>query len=187
MYTKALRNCFDNFRDDRLGPSRIRRNEMGTRRQLSERQKAFARLVHEQIPPYRAYALAGYRRHHSNAYRLRENEGVRQFLSELEAQTMERHEVTIDSLLTELEEARLNAKAAKQPSSEVSAVMGKAKLSGLLVDRQEIKDVSNMNMEELVQAVRENMGDEADVALKALGLKADAGQTKRENQEGGKS
>jgi hypothetical protein len=65
--------------------------------------------------------------------------------------------------------------------------MGKAKLTGLLVDRQEIKDVSNMNMEELVQAVRDNMGDEADVALKALGLKADAGQTKRENQEGEKS
>jgi phage terminase small subunit len=109
---------------------------------------------------------------------------VRQFLSELEAKTMKRHEVTVDSLLTELEEARLNAKAAKQPSSEVSAVMGKAKLTGLLVDRQEIKDVSNMNMEELVQVVRDNMGDEADVALKALGLQADAGQTKREKQDG---
>jgi phage terminase small subunit len=160
---------------------------MGARRQLSERQKSFARLVHEQIPPYRAYALAGYRPHPSNPYRLREDERVQQYLSELEAQTMERHEVTVDSLLTELEEARLNAKAAKQPSSEVSAVMGKAKLAGLLVDRQEIKDVSNMNMEELVQAVRDNMGDEAEIVLKALGLKADAGQTKRENQEGEKS
>src|SRR5262245_38159299 len=118
---------------------------MVAERQLSQRQKTFARLVHEQVPPYRAYALAGYCQHHSNAYRLRENEGVKQYLSELEAQTMKRHEVTIDSLLTELEEARLNAKAAKQPSSEVSAVMGKAKLTGLLVDRQEIKDVSSMN------------------------------------------
>jgi Terminase small subunit len=160
---------------------------MGARRQLSERQKSFVRLIHEQIPPYRAYALAGYRRHHSNAYRLRENEGVKQYLSELEAQTMKRHEVTVDSLLTELEEARLHAQAAKQPSSEVSPVMGKAKLAGLLVDKQEIKEVSNMNMEELVQAVRHNMGDEADVALKALGLKADAGQTKREKQDGEKS
>src|SRR5215207_5428684 len=186
MYTKALRNCFDNFRDDRLGPSRIRRNEMGTRRQLSERQKAFARLIHEQVPPYRAYALAGYRRHHSNAYRLRENEGVRQFLSELEAKTMKRHEVTVDSLLTELEEARLNAKAAKQPSSEVSAVMGKAKLSGLLVDRQEIKDLSSMNMGELIQSVRDNLGDDAEIALKALGLDGYGAQTKRESQEGEK-
>jgi Terminase small subunit len=157
---------------------------MGIRRQLSERQKSFARLVHEQVPPYRAYGLAGYRRHHSNAYRLRENEGVKQYLSELEAQTMKRHEVTVDTLLTELEEARLNAKAAKQPSSEVSAIMGKAKLTGLLVDRQEIKDVSNMNTDELIQAVRDNMGDDADIALKALGLDGYAAQTKQENQEG---
>jgi len=160
---------------------------MAARRQLSERQKAFARLVHEQVPPYQAYGLAGYRQHESNPYRLRENERVKRYMSELEAQTMERHEVTVDSLLTELEEARLNAKAAKQPSSEVSAIMGKAKLAGLLVDRQEIKDVSNMNMEELIQSVRDNMGDEAEIVLKALGLKADAGQTKRENQEGEKS
>jgi hypothetical protein len=160
--------------------------EMGARRQLSERQKSFARLVHEQVPPYRAYALAGYRRHHSNAYRLREKEGVKRYLGELEAQTMKRHEVTVDSLLTELEEARLNAKTTKQPGAEISAVMGKAKLTGLLVDRQEIKDVSKMNPEELVQAVRDNLGDEADVVLKALGLDADAGQTKREKQQGGK-
>jgi hypothetical protein len=151
---------------------------------LNHRQKAFARLVHEQVPPYRAYALAGYRHHESNPYRLRENERVKRYLSELEAQTMKRHEVTVDTLLTELEEARLNAKAAKQPSSEVSAIMGKAKLTGLLVDRQEIKDVSNMNTDELIQAVRDNMGDDADIALKALGLDGYAAQTKQENQEG---
>ena len=130
--------------------------------------------------------LAGYRPHDSNAYRLRENERVKQYLSELEAQTMKRHEVTVDSLLTEFEEARLNAKTTKQPAAEISAVMGKAKLTGLLVDRQEIKDVSSMNMEELIQTVRDNFGDEADIALKALGLDANAGQTKREKQEGEK-
>jgi Terminase small subunit len=159
---------------------------MGVRRQLSERQKSFARLVHEQVPPYKAYALAGYRRHHSNAYRLRDNEGVKRYLSELEAQTMKQHQVTVDSLLNELEEARLNAKAVKQPSCEVSAVMGKAKLTGLLVDRQEVKDVSKMDMEELVQAVRDNMGDDADIALRALGLDAYAAQTKQGKHEGQK-
>jgi phage terminase small subunit len=167
---------------------------MGTRRQLSERQKAFARFVHEQVPPYGAYALAGYRPHESNPYRLSEDERVKRYLSELEARTMKRHEVTIDSLLTELEEARLNAKAAKQPSSEVSAVMGKAKLTGLLVDKQEIKDVSNMNMEELIQSVRDKLGDQAEIVLKALGLAPQAtqtnqssSQTKLENKEGEKS
>ena len=96
---------------------------------------------------------------------------------------MKRHDVTVDALLTELEEARLNAKTTKQPAAEISAVMGKAKLTGLLVDRQEVKDVSNMNMEELIQTVRDNFGDEAEIALKALGLDANAGQTKRGKQE----
>ncbi len=99
---------------------------------------------------------------------------------------MKRHEVTVDSLLTELEEARLNAKTTKQPGAEISAVMGKAKLTGLLVDRQEIKDVSKMNMEELIQSVRENLGDEAEIVLKALGLDTRDRQTKREKQEGEK-
>jgi phage terminase small subunit len=161
---------------------------------LSERQKAFARLVHEQVPPYRAYALAGYRPHESNPYRLSENERVKQYMCELEARTMERHQVTVDTLLTELEEARLNAKSAKQPSSEVSAIMGKAKLAGLLVDKQEIKDVSNMNMEELIQSVRDKLGDQAEIVLKALGLAPQAAQTnqsssqtRQENKEGEKS
>jgi hypothetical protein len=156
---------------------------MVAQQQLSERQKSFVRLIHEQVPPYRAYPLAGYRRHHSNAYRLRENEGVKQYLGELEAQTMKRHEVTVDSLLTELEEARLNAKAAKQPSSEVSAVMGKAKLTGLLVERQEVKEVSGMNQEELIQAVQEKFGDQADVVLRAVGLDAHTAQTEQASSQ----
>jgi len=111
--------------------------------------------VHEQVPPYRAYVLAGYRPHESNPYRLSENERVKQYTYQLEARTMKRHEVTVDSLITELEEARLNAKEAKQPSSEVSAIMGKAKVTGLLVDKQEVKQVSDMGMEELVQVMCE--------------------------------
>jgi hypothetical protein len=38
-------------------------------------------------------------------------------------------------LLAELEEARLNAKKMKQPASEISATMGKAKWSCLLLDK----------------------------------------------------
>jgi hypothetical protein len=108
---------------------------------------------------------------------------VKQYLSELEAQTMKRHKVTIDSLLTELEEARLNAKTTRQPAAEISAVMGKAKLAGLLVDKQEIKDVSNMNMEELIQSVRDKLGDQAEIVLKALGLAPQAAQTNHSSSQ----
>jgi hypothetical protein len=91
-------------------------------KQLSERAKTFCRLVCENVAPYRAYELAGYRKHRSNCYRLSENERVRQQIQEEQAMTLKRHEITVDTLLGQLEEARQNAKTLKQPASEVSAV-----------------------------------------------------------------
>jgi phage terminase small subunit len=54
-------------------------------------------------------------------------------LEELRKKVMERHEITVDTLLAELEEARKAALDAETPqtSAAVSATMGKAKLLGL--------------------------------------------------------
>ena len=54
-------------------------------------------------------------------------------LEELRIPIMERHKVTVDSLLLELEEARQVALGAETPqtSAAVTATMGKAKLCGL--------------------------------------------------------
>lgn len=54
-------------------------------------------------------------------------------LEELRKKVMERHEITVDTLLAELEEARTAALCAETPqtSAAVSATMGKAKLLGL--------------------------------------------------------
>ena len=54
-------------------------------------------------------------------------------LEELRKKVMERHEITVDTLLAELEVARKKALAAETPqiSAAVSATMGKAKLLGL--------------------------------------------------------
>ncbi|MDE2421632.1 MAG: terminase small subunit [Gammaproteobacteria bacterium] len=52
-------------------------------------------------------------------------------LDELRAEHLERHNVTIDSLIIELEDARKTAKDNMNPSAMVSATMGKAKLMGL--------------------------------------------------------
>lgn len=54
-------------------------------------------------------------------------------LEELRKKVMERHEITVDTLLDELEEARKAALGAETPqtSAAVSATMGKAKLLGL--------------------------------------------------------
>ncbi|MBI6563252.1 terminase small subunit [Pseudomonas synxantha] len=58
---------------------------------------------------------------------------VQSRLEELRKKVMERHEITVDTLLAELEEARKAALDAETPqtSAAVSATMGKAKLLGL--------------------------------------------------------
>jgi phage terminase small subunit len=54
-------------------------------------------------------------------------------IAELREAVMDRHQITVDTLLAELEEARTAALAAETPqtSAAVSATMGKAKLLGL--------------------------------------------------------
>ena len=58
---------------------------------------------------------------------------VRARIDAIKAQTMKRHNITIDMLLEELEEARIVALKAKIPQAgaAISATMGKAKLCGL--------------------------------------------------------
>ena len=63
-----------------------------------------------------------------------------------------RHEISEDSLLEELEQARLAALENQQASAAVAATMGKAKLCGMLVERKETGkpgDFDNMSIEEL--------------------------------------
>lgn len=61
-------------------------------------------------------------------------------VSELQAKAAERHEITVDDLVRELEEARIAASTAEKPQAAamVAATLGKAKLLGLIVDRQEL-------------------------------------------------
>lgn len=56
-------------------------------------------------------------------------------MSELQTKTAKKVEVTIETIATELDEARELAKAEKQPSPMVQASLGKAKLYGLIVDK----------------------------------------------------
>lgn len=65
--------------------------------------------------------------------RLLENPKITQRLAVLREPIMERHAITVDSLLAELEEARVVALACDTPQSSaaVGATMGKAKLLGL--------------------------------------------------------
>ena len=74
---------------------------------------------------------------HVAASRLLDNAKVSLRVKELQTAHRERHDVTVDSLTKELEDARDLATENKQPAAVVSAVMGKAKIHGLLTDRHE--------------------------------------------------
>lgn len=78
---------------------------------------------------------------HVNASKLLSDARVSLRVSELKGEVIERHRVTVDSLMEELEEARQLALATDAPAPAVSATMGKAKLAGL--DKQIIDHTSS--------------------------------------------
>jgi hypothetical protein len=98
-----------------------------------------------------AYQLAGYKQSRPAASRLSTNVNVKARVAELQERGAIRAEVTIASILVELEEARELAKSIAQPGPMVSASMGKAKVRGLLVDRTELtgKDGGTIKTEEV--------------------------------------
>ena len=65
------------------------------------------------------------------AAELLEHGNVSARVRELQERALQRHDVTIDSLTIELEEAREVAKKTNQASAMVSATLGKAKIHGL--------------------------------------------------------
>ena len=64
-------------------------------------------------------------------------------VAELREPVMQRHNVTVDSLIAELEEARNLAMSIESPAPAVAATMGKAKLCGL--DKQVIEHRGNID------------------------------------------
>ena len=74
-------------------------------------------------------------------YNLLQNPLIQGRIEELRNKVMERHEITVDTLLAELEEARLLGKETGKASAMVTASMGKAKLLGL--DKQIVDHTSS--------------------------------------------
>jgi len=71
------------------------------------------------------------------AKQLMDNLKIASRIEELMQHHMKRHEVTVDSLVAELEAARQMGIDLEQISPAVTAIMGKAKLHGLLKDKVE--------------------------------------------------
>ena len=71
------------------------------------------------------------------AFELLNNGKITLRIEELRSELAERHDITKDTLITELEEARQIAKETAKAASMVSATMGKARILGL--DKQVIE------------------------------------------------
>tara|TARA_R110000796_G_scaffold111113_1_gene222649 strand:- start:2825 stop:3244 length:420 start_codon:yes stop_codon:yes gene_type:complete len=75
----------------------------------------------------------------NKAYELLKRGDIGMRVQELKDKVLKKHEVTTDSLLKELEQARALAEENNHTNVMVSATMGKAKLTGLEVNKQEIE------------------------------------------------
>lgn len=114
---------------------------------MTPKQEQFARLYVETGNASEAYRQA-YNADNmkpetvtNEAYKLLQDPDISAMVDGLKAEARQRHAVTVDDLLSELEQARAAALSAPTPQSSaaVSATMGKAKMLGLLVDKAEIK------------------------------------------------
>lgn len=114
---------------------------------MTPKQEQFARLYVETGNASEAYRQA-YNADNmkpetvtNEAYKLLQDPDISAMVDGLKEEARQRHAVTVDDLLHELEQARAAALAAPTPQSSaaVSATLGKAKMLGLLVDKAEIK------------------------------------------------
>jgi hypothetical protein len=120
-----------------------------------------------------AFVLAGYKANDGNCIRLKGNERVSARVKELVERTAAnaaaRAQVTVESILNELEDARKQAAEINQPSAAVSAIVAKAKVAGLIVDRKEVGkpgEFESMNVDELREHVSR--------AIEKLGIGAES-------------
>ena len=96
------------------------------------------------------------------AKRLLDNHNITTTIRELQAAHRQRHDVTVDGLVDELEEARFFAMVFGHISAAVAATMGKAKLHGLITDNvklnglEALKQLSN---EQLIERIRGTVAD----------------------------
>lgn len=67
-------------------------------------------------------------------------------VANLQMAAQERTLVTVESITRELEEARSLALTEKQSSAMTAAIMGKAKVNGLLVDKVDVKAAFNVTI-----------------------------------------
>lgn len=153
---------------------------------MTPKQEHFARLYVETGNASEAYRQA-YNAENmkpetvtNEAYKLLQSPDISAMVDDLKAEARQRHRVTVDDLLHELEQVRAVALAAPTPQSSaaVSATMGKAKMLGLLVDKAEIKAEAEIQEkpQSRIEAIVDSLTEEEKQAILDLALKTCSGK-----------
>jgi hypothetical protein len=142
------------------------------------RHEKFAQELANGVSAYQAYINAGFRPSRQNAARLRAKEDIAARVLEIQAAGAKSAEITVASLIEELEAARVKATDLNQLSAAVRATAEKAKISGLLVEKQQIEVVNTeyepTSAAEVLADVMEKVGERAARALaEAFGIEFD--------------
>lgn len=111
--------------------------------------EAFAQAIASGVSNREAYAEAGYSTSNeaatdASASRLLASARVASRVKELQAASAEEAVVDAATLSDQLEDIRAKAISANQFGAAAQAVMGRAKLHGLIIDKAEVKDVTEM-------------------------------------------
>ena len=97
----------------------------------------FAQGVAKGLSATEAYEKAGYKPHQPSASRLLSNAMVERRIDELKAKAAERAITTVEDIARQLDEDRQFARQNGSAAAAVSATMGKAKVLGLIVEKQD--------------------------------------------------
>jgi hypothetical protein len=143
------------------------------------RQERFCQLVKQGIPPFRAYAAAGYQPNNGAPYRFAENVRVKRRIAELNKVLAVKTRVTIETVTSQIVADRDFAIQQKQPATALAASVALGKLHGMFVDRSESgapgEFAGLQSIEEVLARVREELGEET-AALLAKALSRPEGE-----------
>ncbi len=138
------------------------------------RHEKFAELLAEGKTAREAYNLSGYRDNRHNAARLKSSEHIAARVLEIQGVAAKSAEISVASLLDELEHARQRADSLGQLSASVRAISEKARLAGLVVEQQRIEVVNAdpydeaTSAEEVLIKITGELGIEIAVGLAQL-------------------
>lgn len=115
------------------------------------RHEAFCQALATGMSNSAAYLAAGYEcgdvAASVAANRLLKQAKISTRMGELQSASAERAEITAAELSDQLEDIRKRALEANQMGAAAQAVMGRAKLHGLIIDKAEVKDVTPITPE----------------------------------------